>query len=56
MREHPDFAVDVAIDDWLTDFFAGGFDAGIWPSGVVENDMFAIRIEPGSRSRVVRYP
>lgn len=56
MREHPDFTVDVSIDDRLTDIFAGGFDAGIWHSRVVENDMFSIRIEPGSRARVVRYP
>lgn len=56
LREHPDVTVEVTIDDRLTDIVAGGFDAGIRPGGVVENDMIAIRLEPDSRTRIVGTP
>lgn len=56
LREHPSVAVEVIVDDRLTDIVADGFDAGIRFGETVERDMVAVRVGPDLRTVVVGTP
>src|SRR5712675_229320 len=43
-RAHPDVALDIVIDDGLSDIVAGRFDAGIRVGERLEKDMAAVRL------------
>ncbi|MDC6169616.1 LysR family transcriptional regulator [Paucibacter sp. XJ19-41] len=43
---HPDVALDIVVDDGLSDIVAGRFDAGIRVGGRLEKDMIAVRLTP----------
>jgi DNA-binding transcriptional LysR family regulator len=45
-RMHPDVALDIVVDDALSDIVAGRFDAGIRVGGRLEKDMIAVRLTP----------
>ncbi|MFP5077065.1 LysR family transcriptional regulator [Rhizobium sp. YIM 134829] len=53
---HPEIAVEVNVDDALTDIVARGFDAGIRLGETVDRDMIAIRLGPELRTVVVATP
>lgn len=52
----PEIALDLVIDDSLTDIVAGGFDAGIRLGERVQRDMIAVRLTPDLRVAVVASP
>ncbi|WP_279482891.1 LysR family transcriptional regulator [Aureimonas sp. SK2] len=56
LLDHPDIAVEVAVDDRLVDLVAGGFDAGIRLGESVERDMVAVPVGPDLRSAIVATP
>ncbi|MCJ2135565.1 LysR family transcriptional regulator [Methylobacterium sp. J-026] len=56
LLDHPAVAVEVVIDDRLTDIVAAGFDAGIRFGETVERDMVAVRVGPDLRTVVVATP
>lgn len=43
---HPDVALDIVVDDGLSDIVTGGFDAGIRLGERLHKDMFAVRLTP----------
>ncbi|MGK6309403.1 LysR family transcriptional regulator [Variovorax sp. DT-64] len=45
-RAHPAVALDIVVDDGLSDIVAGRFDAGIRVGGRLEKDMIAVRLTP----------
>jgi DNA-binding transcriptional LysR family regulator len=45
-RAHPGVALDIVVDDGLSDIVAGRFDAGIRVGGRLEKDMIAVRLTP----------
>jgi DNA-binding transcriptional LysR family regulator len=45
-RAHPEVALDIVVDDELSDIVAGRFDAGIRVGGRLEKDMIAVRLTP----------
>lgn len=49
LLDHPAIAVEVVIDDRLTDIVAAGFDAGIRFGETVERDMVAVRVGPDTQ-------
>lgn len=53
---HPEIAVEVNVEDGLTDIVAAGFDAGIRLGETVDRDMIAIRLGPELRTVVVGTP
>ncbi len=56
LLDHPSIAVEVVVDDRLTDIVAAGFDAGIRFGESVERDMVAVRVGPDMRTVVVGTP
>ncbi len=55
-KSHPEVALDIVIDDGLSDIVAGGFDAGIRVGGRLQKDMIAIRLTPDVRLLAVASP
>jgi DNA-binding transcriptional LysR family regulator len=55
-RAHPDVALDIVIDDELSDIVAGRFDAGIRVGERLEKDMTAVRLTPDVKMLVVASP
>jgi DNA-binding transcriptional LysR family regulator len=55
-RAHPDVALDIVIDDGLSDIVAGRFDAGIRVGERLEKDMTAVRLTPDVKMLVVASP
>ncbi len=53
---YPDIALDLVVEDSLTDIVAGGFDAGIRPGERVHGDMIAVRLTPDLRPAVFASP
>ena len=56
LPDYPDIAVEVVVDNALTDIVAGRFDAGIRLGEQVARDMVAVRIGPDARMAVVGAP
>lgn len=55
-RAHPDVALDIVIDDGLSDIIAGRFDAGIRVGERLEKDMIAVRLTPDVKLLAVASP
>lgn len=55
-RAHPDVALDIVVDDALSDIVAGRFDAGIRVGGRLEKDMIAVRLTPDVKMMAVASP
>lgn len=55
-RTYPDIRVELIVDDGLADIVAGGFDAGIRPGELLQQDMVAVRVTPDLRTAVVGAP
>lgn len=55
-RAHPEVALDIVVDDALTDIVAGRFDAGIRVGGRLEKDMIAVRLTPDVKLIAVASP
>jgi DNA-binding transcriptional LysR family regulator len=53
---YPDIAVEINVDEGLTDIVAGRFDAGIRVGEQVQKDMVAVRVSPDIRMAVVGSP
>ena len=53
---HPRVEVEVAVSDRLVDIVAGGFDAGVRSSDVIERDMVQVRLTDPFRFVVVGAP
>lgn len=53
---YPDIALDLVIDDSLTDIVAEGFDAGIRQGSLVQRDMNSVRLTADLRMAVVASP
>jgi DNA-binding transcriptional LysR family regulator len=45
-RAHPHVALDIVVDDALSDIVVGRFDAGIRVGGRLQKDMVAVRLTP----------
>ncbi|QND65561.1 LysR family transcriptional regulator [Mesorhizobium loti] len=56
LPEYPDIAVEINVDEGLTDIVAGRFDAGIRVGEQVQKDMIAVRVSPDIRMAVVGSP
>ncbi|SIT53182.1 putative transcriptional regulator [Mesorhizobium prunaredense] len=56
LQNYPDIAVEVHVDEGLTDIVAERFDAGIRMGEQVQKDMVAVRISPDVRMAVVGSP
>lgn len=55
-QAHPDVALDIVVDDGLSDIVAGRFDAGIRVGGRLEKDMIAVRLTPDVKMVAVASP
>ena len=55
-RAHPEVALDIVVDDALSDIVAGRFDAGIRAGGRLERDMIAVRLSPDVKMVAVASP
>lgn len=55
-RTYPDIVLDVAIEDQVDDFVAGGFDAAIRVGEVIARDMVAVPLGPPLRQLAVASP
>ncbi len=55
-RTHPGVALDIVVDDGLSDIVAGRFDAGIRVGGRLEKDMVAVRLTPDLKMVAVASP
>ena len=55
-RAHPDVALDIVVDDGLSDIVAGRFDAGIRVGGRLHKDMIAVRLTPDVKMVAVASP
>lgn len=55
-QTHPDVALDIVVDDGLSDIVAGRFDAGIRVGGRLEKDMIAVRLTPDVKMVAVASP
>lgn len=53
---YPEIALDLVVEDSLTDIVAGGYDAGIRPGERVQGDMIAVRLTPDLRPAVFASP
>ena len=53
LPDYPGIAVEVAVDNGLTDIAAGRFDAGVRLGEQVARDMVAVRIGPDLRFAVI---
>ena len=56
LPDYPDIAVEIVVENALTDIVAGRFDAGIRLGEQVAKDMVAVRIGPDMRMAVVGHP
>ena len=56
LRDHPDVAVEVIVDDRLNDLVEQGYDAGIRFGETVDLDMVAVQVGPDLRTVVVGTP
>ena len=56
MKDYPDIAVELAVDQHFVDIIDGRFDAGVRLGEHVEKDMIAMRIGPDLRMAVVGAP
>jgi len=56
LPEYPDIAVEINVDEGLTDIVAGRFDAGIRVGEQVQKDMVAVRVSSDIRMAVVGSP
>ena len=56
LPEYPDIAVEINVDEGLTDIVAGRFDAGIRVGEQVQKDMVAVRVSADIRMAVVGSP
>ena len=56
LPQYPDIAVEINVNEGLTDIVAGRFDAGIRMGEQVEKDMLAVRVSPDIRMAVVGSP
>jgi len=56
IRDHPGVAVELIVEDRLTDIVATGFDAGVRFGESLEQDMIAVPIGPMQRAAVVATP
>ena len=56
LPEYPDIAVEINVDEGLTDIVAGRFDAGIRVGEQIEKDMVAVRVSADIRMAVVGSP
>lgn len=55
-RTHPEVALDIVVDNGLSDIVAGRFDAGIRVGGKLEKDMIAVRLTPDVKMVAVASP
>lgn len=55
-RTHPDVALEIVVDDGLSDIVAGRFDAGIRAGAKLEKDMIAVRLTPDVKMVAVASP
>jgi DNA-binding transcriptional LysR family regulator len=55
-RSHPEVALDIVVDDALSDIVSGRFDAGIRVGGRLEKDMIAVRLTPDVKMTAVASP
>ena len=55
-RAHPEVALDIVVDNGLSDIVAGRFDAGIRVAGKLEKDMIAVRLTPDVKMVAVASP
>ncbi len=55
-RAYPEVALDIVVDDGLSDIVAGRFDAGIRVGGRLEKDMIAVRLTPDVKMVAVASP
>lgn len=55
-KAHPDVALDIVIDDGLSDIAGEGFDAGIRVGGRLQKDMIAVRLTPDIELLAVASP
>ncbi|KFE67356.1 LysR family transcriptional regulator [Hyalangium minutum] len=55
-RAHPEVALDIVVDDALSDIVAGRFDAGIRVGVRLEKDMVAVRLTPDVKMVAVASP
>jgi DNA-binding transcriptional LysR family regulator len=56
LPNYPDIAVEIVVDNALTDIVAGRFDAGVRLGEQVAKDMVAVRIGPDMRMAAVGAP
>ncbi|WP_018227762.1 LysR family transcriptional regulator [Methyloversatilis universalis] len=56
LRQFPDIALEVVIDNQMVDIVAGGFDAGIRLGHAVQRDMVAVPLGAAQRTVVVAAP
>lgn len=56
LPDYPDIAVEINVDEGLTDIVAGRFDAGIRVGEQVQKDMIAVRVSSDIRMAVVGSP
>ncbi len=55
-RDYPELAIEMILDDGLTDIVATGCDAGVRTGERLANDMVAVRISGGYHTAVVAAP
>ena len=55
-KSHPEVALDIVVDDGLSDIVTGGFDAGIRIGERLHKDMFAVRLTPDGPLLAVASP
>lgn len=53
---YPDVVLDITLDDAVSDFVGGGFDAALRLGEVIEKDMIAVRLGPDLRQIAVASP
>jgi DNA-binding transcriptional LysR family regulator len=56
LAEYPDIAVEISLDEGLTDIVASRFDGGIRLGEQVQMDMVAVKVSPDQRMAVVGSP
>src|SRR3954468_18053867 len=55
-ERYPDVVLDITLDDEVVDVVAGGFDAALRISEVIERDLIAVRLGPDLRQIAVASP
>jgi DNA-binding transcriptional LysR family regulator len=53
---YPEVVLDITLDDAVSDFVGGGFDAALRLGEVIEKDMIAVRLGPDLRQIAVASP